>query len=67
MTFGRDVLSYAIECKYLSEALDTFQSPLILQKMKEDNISRLGDYNAPFCEQQYTRVFLYLFVQIHII
>ena len=22
--FGRDVLSYAIECKYLSEALETF-------------------------------------------
>ena len=22
--------------------------------MKEDNISRSGDYDAPFCEQQYT-------------
>ena len=22
--------------------------------MKEDNFSQLGDYNAPFCEQQYT-------------
>ena len=22
--------------------------------MKEDNISQLGDYDAPFCEQQYT-------------
>ena len=22
--------------------------------MKENNISRLGDYDAPFCEQQYT-------------
>ena len=22
--------------------------------MKEDNISQLGDYEAPFCEQQYT-------------
>ena len=21
--------------------------------MKEDNISQLGDYDAPFCEQQY--------------
>ena len=29
-------------------------SPLILQKMKEGNISQLGDYDAPFCEQQYT-------------
>ena len=23
-------------------------------KMKEDNISKLGDYDVPFCEQQYT-------------
>ena len=30
-----------------------FLSPLILQKMKED-ISQLGDYDEPFCEQQYT-------------
>ena len=22
--------------------------------MKEDNISQVGDYDAPFCEQQYT-------------
>ena len=22
--------------------------------MKENNISQLGDYDAPFCEQQYT-------------
>ena len=28
-----------------------FLSPLILQKMKEDNISQLGDHDAPFCEQ----------------
>ena len=27
---------------------------LILQKMKEDNISQSGDYDAPFCEQQCT-------------
>ena len=44
-------MSYAIECKYLSEALETFYHQLILQKMKEDNISQLGDYNAPSCEQ----------------
>ena len=42
--FGRGVLSYATECKYLSEAL----SPLILQKMKESNFSQLGDYDASF-------------------
>ena len=29
--------------------------------MKEDNTSQLGDYDAPFCEQQY------LFVQTQII
>ena len=47
-------MSYAIECKYLSEALETFlKSPSILRKMKEDDISQLGDYDAPFCEQQY--------------
>ena len=46
---------YAIECKYLSEALETsYPSPSVLQEMKEDNISQLGDYDAPFCEQQYT-------------
>ena len=25
-----------------------------LQKMKEYNISQLGDYDVPFCEEQYT-------------
>ena len=36
--------------------------------MKEDNISQLGDYDAPFCEQTiHARVLLYLFVQIKII
>ena len=28
--------------------------------MKEDNISQLGDYDVPFCEQQYTRGNCYL-------
>ena len=36
--------------------------------MKESNFSELGDYDAPFCEQQYTHgVLLYLFVKIQII
>ena len=35
--------------------------------MKEDNISQLGDYDAPFCEQQYTHASFFLFVQIQII
>ena len=53
-------MSYTIECKYLSEALETFF--LILQKIK-DNISQLGDYDAPFCEQQYMHgsCYIYLF------
>ena len=34
--------------------------------MKEDNVSQLGDYDAPFCEEQYTRILLYLFVQTQI-
>ena len=54
-----DVLSYATECKYFSEALETL-SPLILQKVKEDNIRQLGDYDAPFCEQQYTHGSCYI-------
>ena len=37
-------MSYAIKCKYLSEAL----GPSILQKMKEDNISQLGDYDGHY-------------------
>ena len=32
----------------------------MLQKMKEDNISQLGDYEVPFCEQQYTRGSCYI-------
>ena len=37
-----------------------FLSPLILQKMKEDNISELDHYDAPFCEQQYTHGSCYI-------
>ena len=28
--------------------------------MKEDNISQLGDYGAPFCEQEYTHGSCYI-------
>ena len=28
--------------------------------MKEDNISQLGDYDMPFCEQQYTHGSCYI-------
>ena len=28
--------------------------------MKEDNLSQLGDYDAPFCEQQYTHGSCYI-------
>ena len=28
--------------------------------MNEDNISQLGDYDAPFCEQQYTHGSCYI-------
>ena len=28
--------------------------------MKEDNISQLGDYDVPFCEQQYTHGYCYI-------
>ena len=29
-----------------------FLSPLALQRMKEDNISQIGDHDEPFCKQQ---------------
>ena len=29
-------------------------------KMKEDNISQLGDYDGPFCEQQYSHGSCYI-------
>ena len=35
--------------------------------MKEDNISQLGDYDAPFCDNNTRMCLLYLFVQIQII
>ena len=50
---GGMFLKHAVECKYLSEALETL-SPLVLQKIKEDYFSQLDDYDEPFCEQQYT-------------
>ena len=53
-------MSYATECKYLSESPRDFLSPLILQKMKEDNISQSDDYDASFCEQQYTHGSCYI-------
>ena len=33
--------------------------------MKEGNISQLGDYDAPFCEQQYTQFKFKSFDQFH--
>ena len=37
--------------------------------MKEDNISQLGDYDAPFCEKQYTHgsCYIYLLNSNHLI
>ena len=48
------MLRYAIECKYQSEAIETL-SPLVLQKMSEDNFNELDDYGAPFCEDKKRR------------
>ena len=30
--------------------------------MKEDNLSQLGDYDTPFCEQQYLHGSCYIFL-----
>ena len=35
--------------------------------MKEDSISQSGDYDVPFCEQQYTHGSCYISVRIKII
>ena len=43
-------MSYAIECKHLVKLLRL--SITINFTKDEDNISQLGDYDAPFCEQQ---------------
>ena len=45
-------MSNGIECKYLSELL-RLSITINFTKMKEDNISQLGDYDVPLCEQQY--------------
>ena len=37
-----------------------FLTSLMLQKMKEGNISQLGDYDAPLCELQYTHGSCYI-------
>ena len=37
-----------------------FLPPIILQNMKEDDISQLGDYDVPFCEQQYSHGSCYI-------
>ena len=66
MTFREGCFIYAEYIQVLGEALESL-SPSVLQKMKKDNIGQLDDYDAPFCEQQYTWVLLYLFVQIQII
>ena len=67
MYFERGILSDGIKCKYLSETLQTFYVHQFYKKMKEDNISQLGNYNARFGEQQYRHELLYLFVQIQIV
>ena len=58
---GGMFLSYMLNTyKYLSEALEAL-SPSVLQKMKKDNIGQLDDYDAPFCEQQYSHGSLFKF------
>ena len=49
-------MSYAIERKYLSEALETIN----FTKDKRRDTSQLDDYDAPFCEQQYTHGSCYI-------
>ena len=59
LTFREECFVIHFEYKHLSEALETL-SPSALQKMKSDNISQLYDYDAPYCEQQYTHGSCYI-------
>ena len=52
-------MSYAIECKYLVKVL-RLSTTINSTKDGEDNISQSGDYDAPFCEQQYTHGSCYI-------
>ena len=53
MPFREDVLSYAIECKYSSEALETFYRHQFYK-------TRNKIISEPFCEQQYTHASYYI-------
>ena len=57
ITFREGCFVIHVEYKYLSEALETITS----FTKDEDNTSQLDDYDAPFCEQQYTLNFVYFF------
>ena len=57
---GGMFLSYAIDCQVFKWSSWDFLSPSVLQKMKEESISQLGDYDAPSREQQYTHRSCYI-------
>ena len=68
MTFREGYFVIRNWMQVLKWSSSDFLSPLILQKMKEENTSQLGNYDAPFCEQTiHAWVLLYLFVKIQII
>ena len=49
-------MSYAIEYKCLRLSVIVN----FIEDVKEDNISQLSDYDAPFCEQQHTHGSCYI-------
>ena len=60
MTFQeRCSVVHAIECKYLCEALETFNHYQFYKRRKK---IILDHYDVPFCEQQYTHVPCYIFL-----
>ena len=60
MTFREGCFFIRNSMQVLKSSSSEFLSLLILQKMKKDNISQIGDYDAPICKQQYTHGSCYI-------
>ena len=62
-TFREGCFAIHVEHKYLTKLLRLFITIsfyFLITKDEIDNISQLDDYDAPFCEQQYTHGSCYI-------
>ena len=61
MTFREGCFVIHVECRYLSEAPETFKTiSFTKESFIKDNISQLDDDDVPFSEQQYTHGSYYI-------